>query len=150
MNWLQIISDDKGLRSKLFEFLSTYGISGLDQALQIFEDMQQEYICRNKTSVSKIKIKDICYIDIREHTIIIHTEYNEYRKYGSLNEELKNLSRYGFVKCRGNCIVSLLKIRAVEDCEIILTNGEKISMSRGFASKVMLGYSFFMANKNEM
>lgn len=40
------------------DFLAKYGSSGLNQALQLYKDTQQEYICRTRTSISKIHISD--------------------------------------------------------------------------------------------
>lgn len=90
---------DNELKDNLSAFLEQYGSSGLNQALQLYEDTQQEYICRTRTSISKIYISDIYYMEIREHQITIYTQYGSYHKYGTLNNELKTLSPYGFIKC---------------------------------------------------
>ncbi len=95
----------------LSNFLNQYGISGLEQALQFFIDMQQEYVCKTKISISKIKINDIYYLKIQKHNISIYTKHDEYYKYGTLNNELKQLSAYNFVKCNQSCLVSIGKIK---------------------------------------
>lgn len=134
-------SKDKHLQNTISEFIDYYGISGLEQALELYTDMQQEYICKTKTSVSKVMICDIYYLEIREHTIDIHTEHGTYQKYGTLNNELKQLFPYGFTKCTQSCIVSLHKIRTVLGNEIILTNHERLYMSRHYAPSVLMAFS---------
>jgi hypothetical protein len=53
---------DNKLNDTISIFLKQYGLSGLNQALQLYKDTQQEYICRTKTSISKLHISDIYYM----------------------------------------------------------------------------------------
>lgn len=140
MNWLQEFMFDKKTQVNLITFLKQYGIHGLEQALESYIDCQQEYLCKNKTSISKIKICDIYYLEIQKHNITIHTANGIYKKYGSLNNELKFLSHYNFIKCNQSCIVSLKKIKTICNNYIILTSNKKIHMSRNYASKVILSF----------
>lgn len=105
--------------------------------MKLYTDMHQEYLCRTKSSVSKISIGDIYYLEIREHDISVHTHYGVYHKYGTLNKELEFLAPYGFLKCNQSCIVSLNKIRTTAHDDIILVNGTKLHMSRNYAAKVL-------------
>lgn len=140
MNCVKEIISDKSLQADFLAFYNSYGISGLKQAMKLYTDMQQEYICRTKTSISKIRIGDIYYLEIREHDISVYTSHGTYHKYGTLNKELETLAPYRFLKCSQNCIVSLSKIRAIIHDEIVLTNGSKVHISRNYASKVILEF----------
>lgn len=122
-------------------FIKQYGISGLEKALNFYIDMQQEYICKTKTSLSKIKINDIYYIKIKQHNISIYTEHDSYYKYGSLKNELKTLSAYSFIKCNQSCIVSIRKIKTIRYNEIILINNIKLHMSRNCVPKILGAFS---------
>lgn len=137
MNWNQEITNDKSLQADLNSFCNNYGISGLKQAMRLYADMQQKYICKTKSSMSKISIGDIYYLEIREHDISVHTQHGIYHKYGTLNKELEFLAPYGFLKCNQSCIVSLSKIRTTIHDDIILINGSKLHMSRNYATKVL-------------
>ena len=123
------------------DFIEQYGTFGLKQALQLYKNTQQEYICRTRTSISKINISDIYYMEIREHQITIYTQHGTYHKYGTLNNELKSLSPYGFIKCAQNRIVSLTKIRTISYTDIILINGTKIHMSKRYALTTVTAFS---------
>lgn len=123
------------------DFIEQYGTFGLKQALQLYKNTQQEYICRTRTSISKINISDIYYMEIREHQITIYTQHGTYHKYGTLNNELKSLSPYGFIKCAQNRIVSLDKIRSICLNDIILINGAKIYMSKKYAISIISEFS---------
>lgn len=141
MNWIKEITNDKSLKADLQSFYNTYGISGIRQAIKLYTDMQQEYICRTKSSVTKISIGDIYYLEIREHDISVHTTHGTYHKYGTLNKELEVLAPYGFLKCNQSFIVSLNKIRAIDHDDLILVNGSKIHISRNYAQKVICEFS---------
>lgn len=132
---------DTELNGIISNFLGQYGVSGLKRALQLYKDIQQEYICRTRTSISKINISDIYYMEIREHQITIYTQDGTYHKYGTLNNELKSLSPYGFIKCAQNRIVSLGKIRSICFNDIILINGVKIHMSKKYAISIISEFS---------
>lgn len=132
---------DTELNDTISKFLAKYGSSGLNQALKLYKDTQQEYVCRTRTSISKIHISDIYYMEIREHQITIYTQHGTYHKYGTLNNELKSLSPYGFIKCAQNRIVSLGKIRSICFNDIILINGAKIHMSKKYAISIISEFS---------
>lgn len=132
---------DTELNNTISNFLEQYGASGLKHALQLYRNTQQEYICRTKTSISKLHISDIYYMEIREHQITIYAQHGTYHKYGTLNNELKLLSSYGFIKCAQNRIVSLNKIRTINYTDITLINGMKIHMSKRYALATITAFS---------
>ena len=132
---------DTELQNTISTFLTQYGTSGLKHALQLYINTHQEYICRTRTSISKIYISDIYYMEIQEHQITIYTQHGTYHKYGTLNNELKSLSSYGFMKCAQNRIVSLGKIRSICFNDIILINGVKIHMSKKYAISIISEFS---------
>lgn len=140
MNEILEILSDKDVETLLSDFLKHHGKRGLIRALQSYSNLQQEYICKTKTSISKIKMDDILYIKIQGHTITIHTAASTYQKYGSLNGELNALPRNEFIRCSKNCIVSLHKIRDICSNDITLFNNTKIHMSRNYAQKVIIAF----------
>lgn len=132
---------DTELNETISTFLLQYGPSGLNQALQLYKDTQQEYICRTRASISKIHIFDIYYMEIREHQITIYTQHGTYHKYGTLSNELKSLSPYGFIKCAQNRIVSLNNIRTINYADNVLINGTKVHMSKRYALASITAFS---------
>lgn len=140
MEWLQKIAKHQRLCCEMTVFLNNYGLSGLEQALQQYTDSQQQYLCNTRESLSKIRIGEIYYLSINGHEITIHTADCTYRKYGTLNRELKVLSPFGFMKCTQNHVVSLSKIKTISHNQITLINQKTIPMSRNYAPKVMIGF----------
>ena len=141
MDWIQELTQKESLCCSLAAFLDQHGFSGLEKALQLYSNTQAEYICKAKTAVTRIKIDDIDYLEIKTHTITIHTKHGDYQKYGSLIDELKFLSPYGFIRCRQNCLVSLGKVKSICDNTIYLTNHIQLHMSQRYAPKVLAAFA---------
>lgn len=141
MTWVKEIMNDENLKADMQTFYNNFGISGLKRALKFYTDMQQEYICRTKTSMTRICIEDIYYLEILKHDITVHTVHGVYHKYGTLNKELKVLAPYGFVRCHQSFIVSISKIKSIVHDDIILVNGTKIHISKNYIKKIILVFS---------
>ena len=140
MNQINEIFSNKSLHEKVSVFLSAYGISGLEQALQLYTDLQQEYICKTKTSITRLKISDIYYLEVHQHNISVHTKHGIYHKYGTLSNELNFLSKYNFIKCSQNYVVSLSKIQSITGNQLTLNNNETLHLSRSCATTVMMAF----------
>lgn len=144
MNWLEKISADEQLYNNLVSFLNQYEETGLENALHLYRTTHQTYICitkQEKQSIVKINIYDIIYLKIQKHDIFVHTKHGIYHKYGSLANELRFLSPYGFLKCTRNCIVSLNHIQSIHGDDINLIDGTQIHMSRKYAATVIIAFS---------
>lgn len=132
---------NRTLQSDILTFIATYGEAALQEAMQQYVDEQQEYICKTKTQTTKIKIHNIYYLKIKKHNITIHTNHGTYKKYGTLNHELTILSPYGFIKCNQSCIVSLSKIRTIQNNDIVLINDTILHISRLYAPKLLAAFN---------
>lgn len=135
------LSLDSHLQNKLTSFVNKYGSSSLDKALDLYIKTQHEYICRTKTSISKIHIGDISYIEITGHHLTVHTEYGIFSKYGTLANELKILSSYGFIRCSQKHIVALSKMKSIFGNSIIMMDNSEIHISRGYIPKVIMAFT---------
>ncbi|EOS69793.1 hypothetical protein C818_02577 [Lachnospiraceae bacterium MD308] len=142
MDYIDKLETDS-LKTDFLAFLDTYGANGLRQAMDAYINAQQIYLCKTRTSTSKIPVKDIFYIEIRKHLVTIHAACGCFQKYGSLSNELRHLSKYGFVKCSQNYIVSLSKVQTATYHEVILTDHTKISLSKQYAAKVLLAFNSY-------
>lgn len=141
MSFTQSPSDHTNLRSSILTFLAEYGEEALMEALKLYQEQQQKYICRTRSSLSKISIRDISYLEIQKHQIKIHTSHGIYQKYGTLSQELELLSPYGFIKCSQSCIIALHKVRSIQNDDLILTDGTKLHVSRAFMPKVLTAFN---------
>lgn len=136
---------NKSLQSNILtdinSFITTYGESALQEAMQQYIDNHQIYIHKTKYQTTKIKISDIYYLQSQQHNITIHTSHGTYKKYGTLSQELTTLYPYGFIKCNQSCIVSLSKIRTIQNNDITLIDDTVLHVSRSYAPKVLSAFN---------
>ncbi|MDE6959937.1 MAG: hypothetical protein K2P27_03670, partial [Lachnospiraceae bacterium] len=57
----------ENLQSDIHTFIAAYGKSALREAMQQYIDDRQTYICRAKSHIARIPIRDICYLEIVQH-----------------------------------------------------------------------------------
>ena len=62
MNTSQLSLRNKKIQNKLSTFITKYGESALEEAIDTYITTKQEYICKTKTSTTKLSICDIYYL----------------------------------------------------------------------------------------
>lgn len=122
-------------------FIDTYGESALQEAIRQYIDNQQKYMHKTKYQITRIKLSDIYYFQSQKHNITIHTSHGIYKKYGTLAQELNTLYPYGFIKCTQSCIVSLSKIKTIQNNDITLIDDTVLHVSRSYAPKVLSAFN---------
>lgn len=125
----------------LNKFIDKYGNDALLTALKDYDILHQNYIYKTKTSIKKIPIASIDFIEIFEHDINIHTNNEVLVKYGTLRNEYTLLKRYGFVKCNQSILVPINKIKEINGKKITLTTGNIFTLSRSCAFEVICAYT---------
>ena len=140
MEQLHKLYENPAILQKLSQFLSIYGTESLEEAIDHFVATQEDYICKTKSSITRLKISDIYYLQIQGHQITIHTQENNYKKYGSLANEIKVLSNHGFIRCNQSCIVASSKIKEVDNNQLNLLNGHTLHMIRSYASNLLMAF----------
>lgn len=79
----------------------------------------------------KIPLAEITYVEIYDHTCMIHTIDREiYEQNCSLNEMEERLRDERFFRCHKSYIVNVSHIQLIEDQQITMENGEKILLAR--------------------
>lgn len=141
MNSSQLSLLNPKIFNKLSTFITKYGEDALEEAIDTYVTMKQEYICKTRASITKLSINDIYYLKIDGHHITVYTQHEAYQKYGSLNQELKALSPCGFQKCSQNCIVSISKIKSINQNNLVLSNGTILHMSRNYVPQIILAFN---------
>ncbi|MBP5177072.1 MAG: response regulator transcription factor, partial [Clostridia bacterium] len=72
----------------------------LDKAFAYCESQPKEFIVlHGKSGVFIVNIGDILYVEVLEHSVIVHTKDKAYGTKGALKEYESRLVRYGFVRC---------------------------------------------------
>ena len=79
----------------------------------------------------KILIRDILYADYDNHYIQIHNKENIIKTYLSFQDFSPLLLKYPqFLNCYRNCIINMDSVDSLHDHDFVLTNGERLPITR--------------------
>lgn len=105
-----------------------------------FIKLFKEYIKKNMTYVftsrntkTLLNTNQILYLESFNHSIIIHTiDSQKYMIHSTLNDELKKLPSYQFVRIHHSYVINLNNILQWNAKEIILQNHQKLPIGRNY------------------
>jgi len=103
-----------------------------------------KYLIESNSRTVALEIKDIIYLEISNHHIVVHTDKGEYVKAGKLNEEEKSLVPYGFVRTHNSFLVNMAYIVEFIQNEVIMKNGSKPMVSARKRTEALGCYSRFL------
>ena len=78
----------------------------------------------------RVNLTDIVYIESIRHTIIIHTMGGKLSITGTLKELESRLADHDFFRSNSCYLVNLRYVAAVEDQDCVMSNGERLRISR--------------------
>ena len=78
----------------------------------------------------RVNLSQIYYIESQLHHILVHSEKGDYLTLGPLKKFEKALEDKSFVKCHNAYLVNLSHITGIMNNTAVLSNGEKLSISR--------------------
>ena len=106
-----------------------------------------EYILiNNKSSIEKIEISKIVYIESNKRKIIVNTVDSKYETYEKLDNIYAKVESFGFVKTHRSYIVNMDFIKRIEPKEIITTRGDIVLISRGNGDMVKDKFMKYLGN----
>ena len=78
----------------------------------------------------RVDLTDIVYIESIRHTIIIHTLSGKLSITGTLKDLEARLADHDFFRSNSCYLVNLRYVAAVEDQDCVMSNGERLRISR--------------------
>ena len=108
----------------------------LDKALTIIRSRQDIYMTVPEgKGIIKIMFGEILYFSVQAHIASIYTSDAVFKKRNTMGELKEILPTY-FVRCHRSYIVNLFKVECVYGEHLLLTNGEKLPISRKNSKEV--------------
>ena len=90
---------------------------------------------------------EIIYVDIFNHMLSFHTTDNVVVTRGTIKDAVQTLNNSCFTLCNKSCIVNLRYVQMIENDEILLSNGERLQISRPRKTEFMQHIADFYGNK---
>lgn len=120
------------------------------QLTSIINEYKQTHITfpvQTKSAVYNISVSDIQYFEVYKRMIVVHSATDKYEFYGKISD-IKNDERLiGFVKPHKSYYVNLAFIDHIEADVIIMSNGEKVLLSRNYKQAVTEQFLSYMTER---
>lgn len=105
--------------------------SELSQWLEKYQKNDSPFlVITNKTGTSKVLVRNLKYIETFQRKLLLHTDEEEIVCYKKMKELEEELTQYGFVRCHSGFLVNLFYVKRIEKMDIILTSGERLTISQ--------------------
>lgn len=126
----------QGYKVNAFRYIDKRYLEEIEEAIDCFLEtrIQDRTICCKTVEGIKISLnmKDILFVETSGRKLKYHmSDDNEYLSDGSLAEQSKYLSPYGFYQIQRSYIVNMKYIKTENSREVTLSNGVKITIGRG-------------------
>ena len=112
----------------------------MQRVVHKLKSKSREFITiKNKSSVKKIAIDDIRYIDIYGHTLYYHTAEGTFPSTGSktLKELSEDMKKYGFQRCSQSYLVNLKYVKSFDKETVTIYNEGPLPVSRQMRKEFM-------------
>lgn len=93
------------------------------------QNKEKEIMVETESSICRIRISDIYYVEKDKNYLIYHTKDGDYRMRGTLAAVENSLIPEHFTKCINGCIVNLKYVTKIEKDSLIV-NGMSLPVSR--------------------
>lgn len=107
------------------------------EAIEHTSSKKQDYfLVVNKSTVEKIKINTIIFIESDKRKVIIHTTESVYEMYNKLDQIADKLNNSKFIRTHRSYLLNMDYIKKIETKEIVTTHQQLIPISRGRADEI--------------
>ena len=90
-----------------------------------------------KDGVQIVAVNEICYVEVRNHSLIYHLEKKSITSWGSLSSAAKELAPHHFSLANACYLVNLRHVQGIEGNDVVV-NGERLAISKN-KRKTFLG-----------
>ena len=102
----------------------------LDRAAQRWRAAAESVMVALPTGTQRLLLWEIYYIEVQGHKLTYHTEKGQLPGTGTLQDAEQRLHGKGFLRCNKCYLVNQKHIRTVTGSDVVLSNGEKLQISR--------------------
>lgn len=103
-----------------------------------------------RAGTQRVLLRDIEYIEVREHNLLYHTERGILTGTGTLQDVEGRLGDRGFLRCSKAFVVNSRHVAAVKGNELTLSSGESVTVGRTYKKSFMMALAASMGDGNVM
>lgn len=121
------------------------------QFKSIFEEYSQNhkyFEIPSKGIVARIFLRDICFFEILNKNVTVHTITGKHEYFGKLSDAEKQLKNdLLFIKSHKSYLINIAQIESINKSDIVMKNNEKALLSRNYRKKVVDSYIAYMTER---
>lgn len=102
----------------------------LDRAAQRWRAAAESVMVALPAGTQRLLLWEIYYIEVQGHKLTYHTEKGQLPGTGTLQDAEQRLHGKGFLRCNKCYLVNQKHIQTVTGSDVVLSNGEKLQISR--------------------
>ena len=95
----------------------------------------------------RIYADEIIYVDIFNHVLSFHTEKEVISTRGTMKDVQETLDSSTFAMCNKSCVVNMRHIQMIDGNEVVITGGERLSISRPRKTEFMQQIANYYGNQ---
>lgn len=122
-----------------------------NQFRSVFDEYSQNHKCfviNTRNDIICIHLNDICFFEVLNKKITVHTTEKSYEYVGKLSEIEKQLQNDdSFIRTHKSYIVNVAQIDTIRNFDIIMKNSEQALMSRSLKKSVVDKYISYMTGR---
>jgi len=107
------------------------------------ESENEKYFFKVNRIQTYVDIDHIMYIEVHNRIITLHTKGSMVEFYSTMREEEKKLAEYCFIRVHHGYLVNMKYIKEIRKTDLVLTNDEKIPISRAKRKNVFIQYLWY-------
>lgn len=93
----------------------------LKRALEYRDKLQKnELILNTSNGMQRIRIDDICYVEVMNHTLVYHTLKGELTERGVIKDREELLEQYDFARCNNSFLVNLRYVQSMTTGTVVV------------------------------
>ena len=121
------------------------------QFQSIFQEYSQKHKCfviSERNNIVRIYLKDICFFEVLNKKVTVHTTTNTYEYTGKLSEVESQLANdASFIRTHKSYIINIAQVDSIRNTDIVMKNSENARMSRKLRKNVVERYLSYMTGR---
>ena len=90
---------------------------------------EKELVVRSASRITRLRISQIYYVEVRDHLLIFHGSQGDLDAWGKLSDVEQELEGYDFVRCSSSYLVNLRHVVGV-DGDAVVVAGDRLPISQ--------------------
>lgn len=90
---------------------------------------EKEVLVRSANKISRLRVSQVYYVEVRDHLLVFHTEQGNLDSWGKLSDLEEELAAHDFVRCSNSHLVNLRHVNSIDGGNVDVA-GDRLPISQ--------------------